>query len=393
MKHQTQFLIIITIGLAHFISAFTSTQFKPTCQVASSPILKRKFNCFQKPLNAGSDNGLNVGDKSNHFPSLLLSRDQDESEINSVVSSLETTFLRPNSRSTTNNSRFKDLIDLYEVQWVLSSNKKNNPVGGKWTRSNGLAQKLFRTRKTYQHLLPYNETGLALQNSETAVAEAVSIISLDALAGLIRTTVILRGDAVPLSSDEITQVNSNRTITPLSNLAVRAYFDPPRIFFGKRTRNGYKYLPLQLGPVSNVVLDTTYYDEALRIGMGGTSGTRFVFVRTRDEEATEFKSLLKLPLARRGKVMRRLGVLSMMSFLVASKGACMPNLCGRLIGITSSSPTAQLARIIISSTSHLLMWRGFRVLAGISSIVTGLALALLSYSSGGIERDEMAQSE
>ena len=360
MKHQAQFLLVTF--LTPFISAFISTP--------------SKQKCFQWRLSSESGDELNDGGKS--LSSVLLKRDQDEREVNSVISSLETTFLGPNSRSK---SRFKDLIDLYEVQWVLSSNKKNNPVGGKWTNENGLAQKLFRTRKTFQHLLPYNETGLA-RHSETAVAEAINVISLDALNGMIRITVILRGDAVPLSSEEIAQTNSNRTIPPLSNLAVRAFFDPPRICFGKHKCNGYTYLSLQLGPVSNVVLDTTYYDDALRIGMGGTSGTRFVFARTTDKEATEFKSLLSQPLVKRGKLIRRLGFLSAMSFFVASKEACMSNIWGRMVGMTSS-PKAQLV------LGELFISKGLRILARISAVVTGLALLLLSFSSGGIERDEM----
>ena len=100
---------------------------------------------------------------------------------------------------------------------------------------------------------------MSLSTNYNSVAEAVNVVSLDALNGLLRIAVILRGDAVPLSSDELLELNSNRTITPLTNLAVRAYFDPPRIYFGKRKDiNKYSYLPLQLGPTSSVILDTTY---------------------------------------------------------------------------------------------------------------------------------------
>lgn len=65
-------------------------------------------------------------------------------------------------------------------------------------------------------------------------------------------------------------MNTNRTITPLTNLAVRAMFDPPRIYMGrrrrKRERGGepcYSYFPLQIGPSSSVVLDTTYCDSKI----------------------------------------------------------------------------------------------------------------------------------
>ena len=125
-----------------------------------------------------------------------------------------------------------------------------------------------------------------------AVAEAINIVSLDALNGLLRITVILRGDAIPLSSDERNQMNTNRTITPLTNLAVRAMFDSPRIYVGyrrrKREQGGepfYSYFPLQLGPSSSVVTNTTYSDSKIRIGRGGTSGSYFLFVTTNKEEA------------------------------------------------------------------------------------------------------------
>ena len=75
---------------------------------------------------------------------------------------------------------------------------------------------------------------------------------------------------------------------PLSSLAVRVLFDPPRIILGKRGR----WLNLNVGPKSSVVLDTSYVDNLLRIGLGGRSGTRFVFTRCDDEEASDFRQLL-----------------------------------------------------------------------------------------------------
>ena len=57
-----------------------------------------------------------------------------------------------------------------------------------------------------------------------------TVVLLDAFDGLLRVTVILRGDAVPLSIEERFRMNANRTIAPLTNLAVRAAFDQPRIF-------------------------------------------------------------------------------------------------------------------------------------------------------------------
>ena len=115
------------------------------------------------------------------------------------------------SSSSSPLSRFQPLLGLYEVTSVITSNNpKDNPVGGKWTRSNGIAQKLFRTRATFQHLLPYNTTSLSSvalpmssssSSSSVPVAETVNVVSLDALSGKFRVTIVLRGDAVPLSRE------------------------------------------------------------------------------------------------------------------------------------------------------------------------------------------------
>jgi hypothetical protein len=377
--------------LAHFCIAFAfapaPTTFNPSL-FTSARSLQEKHRLI---LNV--DNGDRIiEDESQRLLAILASEDKEESEISNAISNLESAFRSSNSSDAESiNNRFSDLIDLYEVQHVLSSNKKNNPVGGKWTRSNGLAQRLFRTRKTYQHLLPFNETGLSNQNSGTAVAEAINVISLDALDGLIRASIILRGDAVPLTSEELRQMNSNRTITPLSNLSVRALFDPPRIVLGRRNKNGYSYLPLQLGPVSNVVLDTTYYDKALRIGMGGTSGTRFVFARTNDEEAMEYKALLDMPLTNKLKIMSQLGVIMALSLYVASGGAAMSNVLGRVSTCLSCMKphVMELITRLFNNTLRRFLWNGLRLLSCLLSLLTGCLMLLISLSSGGIERDKM----
>lgn len=344
---------------------------------------------YQFRLPSASNTDAPDGDSQQLVALMLSTEDKDECAINSTVLSLESKFCRDSS--TEDAARFRDLIDLYEVQHVLSSNKQNNPVGGKWTRPKGLAQKLFRTRKTYQHLLPLNQTGLSREASADAVAEAINVISLDALDGLIRAFVILRGDAVPLTLDELAQMNSNRTITPLSSLAVRAYFDSPRILFGKRNKNSYSYLPLQLGPVSNVVLDTTFYDKIFRIGMGGTSGTRFVFARTNDKEANEYKDLLKIPLANKVTVLSRLIVLMAMSLYVASGSVGVSKFWERVLA--NNEFLQQGVMTIVNNTPRRLIWNVMRVLAGISSFFMGLLVLLISFSSGGIERDEMIPAQ
>ena len=174
--------------------------------------------------------------------------------------------------------------DVLHVQ-PKEDNDKENPVGGKWTRKNSKLPKFFRTRRTFQHLIPTNTTGLGRIRNETIVAEAINVISLDAFFGIVRMNVMLRGDAVLLTDQERKNMPSK-----LSPLAVRAYFDPPTICLGCN-----RIISIQIGPKSSVVLDTSYVDdEALRIGKGGTSGTRFVFRRTTDAEAKDCFAFLKL---------------------------------------------------------------------------------------------------
>jgi hypothetical protein len=54
----------------------------------------------------------------------------------------------------------------------------------------------------------------------------------------------------------------------------RIRFDPPRLSLGRAGRLG-----LSAGPATEVYLDTTYLDPALRIGKSLRSGARFVFPR------------------------------------------------------------------------------------------------------------------
>mmetsp|Transcript_16348 Transcript_16348/g.29500 ORF Transcript_16348/g.29500 Transcript_16348/m.29500 type:complete len:460 (+) Transcript_16348:48-1427(+) len=345
-------------------------------------------------------------------------KDENEDKIKNAIASLESSFLS-SSTSSNNNKRFQPLIGLYEVTKVLPTKKGDNPVGGKWTRKNGLAQKLFRTRTTFQHLLPLEEPQTATRSeskeekTEVAVAQAVNVVSLDALNGLLRITVILRGDAIPLSSDERFQLNTdaNRTIAPLTDLAVRAYFDPPRIYFGKRRKKSlkkgeggddeYSYLPLQIGPSSSVILDTTYCDKMVRIGMGGTSGTRFVFTTTEVEEAKEYEGLLNLSSkGNKGKVLRRLVMTLAVSLYYAVFGndgvgkitTCVSRLASRFVKAAGSN--AKITAFGLGVVAKMKPWAmtGMRIAAGLTSIVSGIAMLLILFSSGGIERDGVSQS-
>jgi hypothetical protein len=200
-----------------------------------------------------------------------------------------------------------------------------------------------------QHILPVNTTGLV--QDPKAVAEAVNVIAFDALFQLIRMTVILRGDAVPISDTPLpsSSGSSKPLLSNLSNLAVRAYFDPPRIVFGKKGR----LINVNIGPTSSVVLDATYVDSKVRIGMGGTSGTKFVFARCSedDEEAKEF-----LPLLQRKPVSKRKAAMILLS--IAGAG---------IFGVLK---------------------RGVQVTYSLAVVTSLLSLGMMILSSGGIERRE-----
>jgi hypothetical protein len=244
----------------------------------------------------------------------------------------------------------------------------------------------------------------------------VNVVSLDALNGKFRITIVLRGDATPLTLEERRERNTKNQSTTilstttvptiqLSNLAVRAYFDPPRIYFGKRRRRGYNrkrqggvasggevhsssseysYFPLQLGPASSVILDTTYFDIAVRIGMGGTSGTRFVFASTDKDEADEYEALLKLPYVKKYKIVGILGLI-----LAASLNVAFPDklLLGRLCTLRFAAITARW------SMWRLVLGTIFRLAGGTLSVMSGMAMLAIIFSSGGIERGSKSRRE
>lgn len=318
-----------------------------------------------------------------------VSSQQKKIWLKNEVSSLESLFTSTEEQDDP--QRFNPLIGLYEVASVITNNDKENPVGGKWTRSGGLAQKLLTTRKSYQHILPYNSTGLARYDEGTSVAEAINVISLDGLDGLLRATVILRGDAVPLPPQELKDMNTNRKVNLLSSLAIRANFDAPRIFLGRRqlgSQDAFKYLPLQVGPLSDVILDTSFNDQFVRIGVGGTSGTRFIFKRTatdEEEEAKEYEALLKQPPAKKPKLLGVMSSILLASFYIAfgngiKVAAAMTPSC--ISTSTLFSPLVAVLSVVKMSIGGLI-----RIIAGTIGLVAGLGALMIALSSGGIERD------
>lgn len=277
---------------------------------------------------------------------------QYENDIKALVEDIETdsAALNSNKKNEESLSRFQNLIGLYTVDQVITQRKKENPVGGKWTRKNSLTQNLLRSRRTFQHILETSKRISSNTNStDPIVAEAVNVISFDALFGLFRLTIMLRGDAIPLTSVERKELH-------LSNYAVRAYFDPPRIVFGKQGR----ICNINLGPPSNVVLDATHVDDKVRIGKGGISKSRFVFKRCNQEdqlemaEANEFKALLDRRPLRRSK---------MTSILLGAFGC--------------SVYSFRLGRYLMGSLLFLF--------SGIGGIA-------LKFSTGGIEEDEQMRT-
>jgi len=242
--------------------------------------------------------------------------------------------------------RFKPALGLYNVSYVQSAKEGENPVGGKWTRKNRFTKNLITIRRTMQHLVPLNSTVIQKQENHdendggreesdktNVVAQAVNVIVLDALWKLIRFTIILRGDAVPLSKQE--RQSTKMKEGPLTNLAVKAFFDPPRIILGV-LKGKRQLLNLQLGPKSSVVLDTTFLDDKIRIGKGGTSGTRFIFTRCseNDLEAEEFKQLLDVRPMKKTKIVALLVAISAAGAF--SSAQLSSKLLGRFIAAVAS---------------------------------------------------------
>ena len=182
----------------------------------------------------------------------------------------------------TDPDRFSALQGLYEVSHVQTVKEGENPVGGTWTRPTGVLRKLWPTqRRSFQHILPVNRPNVTKADGKIlpTIAQAVNVISLEALWGKWRATVVLRGDVVALNETERT----SNTYRPLSNRAVRALFDPPRIVFGKTGR----WFNVNVGPQTSVLLDTPYIDDNIRLGLGGQSGSRFVFAKCADDDAED----------------------------------------------------------------------------------------------------------
>jgi len=241
--------------------------------------------------------------------------------------------------SLSENPDMVPLLGYYNVSSIIPVKDTDRPVGGKWNA--------FELQESYQHLLPPNEDQAA-----SSIAQVINLVTFRVLTWTVK--VLLRGDAylLPLKEREdivaknkATDEENSRT-NVLSPRTVRANFDPPRIFFGKR-------IGFSIGPASSVVLDTPFCDDCIRIGKG-SRGTLFVFQRTAADDSV-------LRLLKRRLVPRR----TLVSSFGAISGFCL------------------LASIQI---------RRFRLLLFPISLLAGLCTVALALSTGGIVEDSKPSS-
>eukprot|EP00536_Pseudo-nitzschia_multiseries_P000759 jgi/Psemu1/282557/fgenesh1_pg.9_\ len=317
----------------------------------------------------------------------------DEDKVRDLIATLSSDADRYVWDEATPSALFEPLVGYYNVSCTLTSTPNDNPVGGKWTRG------LWTVKRTMQHVLPPLPVKRAPQKKNTdgsesaagavivpgdavsanAVAQVVNAIRLELLWGFVTIWVLLRGDAVPLKTDQIVAAATKhggdnddesktkpkksppKLLPDLSDRTVKAYFDRPRIGVSLRGRTKSKPLwkqVLTLGPTSAVVLDTPYADGRIRLGKGGTSGSQFVFRRLSetDEEAREgWKWVLEK----------------------TAKAATKRTLLVR-VGV------AGLASAMLST---ILQQRWMKLAARAAALISGISVIGLLRSTGGIETE------
>lgn len=221
-----------------------------------------------------------VTDKVDQLLDMVV-QSKDETVIRQTIEDLSSSSAQ-GSDAEDEETLFTPLLGNYNVSFTLPNAPNERPVGGKWNKGP------FSIESQWQHLLP--------KKTQDSVAQAVNMIIVKAL--FWRIYVILRGDAFRLSPLDRDRVSAVRN-TPggLSPRTVRADFDPPRVVICTQAKK--VLFSLSLGPTSSVFLDTTFCDNRVRIGKG-SKGSRFVFVRSNDPVADEWKSLMELkPVGRR----------------------------------------------------------------------------------------------
>ncbi|GKY92052.1 hypothetical protein MPSEU_000176700 [Mayamaea pseudoterrestris] len=300
-----------------------------------------------------------------------INKHQDDATILSLIEKLEASYHVDDDED---NSRFEPLLGLYHVSRTLSTRSNASPVGGTWTKSTGVMQKLLRTKAAWQHIIPASKNTAATKNishqdnNDAVVAQVVNHVHLETLKSRVQIHVLLRGDAVPLTSEERSNadvINQNKKnnsfnnkqqqqqqqLKSLSPLAVKVHFDPPRICFTNRNRR--PLLSLSVGPKTSVLLDSTFCNDELRIGMGGTSGTRFVFQRVDQDanamEASDYEALLAHRPVSKRKSLSVLGVIVMSGINLMLRRNVVP----KLVGGTLSALSLACASLIACSSGGI----------------------------------------
>jgi hypothetical protein len=121
--------------------------------------------------------------------------------------------------------------------------------------------------------------------------------------------------------------------------------------------------------------------------MGGTSGTRFIFTRTADDdkEALEYRALLQQPPAKKPKLLGIMTSILLASFYVAfGNGIKLVSAISPSFLTKSSvfTPLVTLLSVVKMSVTGLI-----RIIAGASGLLAGLGAVLIAFSTGGIEQD------
>lgn len=171
-----------------------------------------------------------------------------------------------------------NLMGNYDVAYVgtgKDQRNEGNPAGGRYRGTIG--RLFFETQNLFQNLLKGDDGEIVVVN-----------VVKGRLFKLIPFCVILFGLVRFLSIVERENVMTKYG-NKLSSSAVFASFRPPVLCFGS-TKSSLS-LSVKVGPPSSVVLDTPYVCPQVRLGLG-SRGSLFVFTRTSDAAADEWKSWL-----------------------------------------------------------------------------------------------------
>lgn len=189
--------------------------------VSRTPDLASKtFNHHRVFATRSSSESSSMRKSTDVCVGLLLRETQQDAPNQTVIQDLMNE-LTLNATMEEPSPSWEPLIGYYNVSYTLAARPKDNPVGGKWTRSPTMGLRPWSVQRTLQHILPMepsninvsaaaaaaagvtsNNTTVAVSASASAVAQVINAIRLDCLDGWLGIWVILRGDAVPLSQDQ-----------------------------------------------------------------------------------------------------------------------------------------------------------------------------------------------